>query len=66
MKKTIEIPLEYYQILSAVALDKLAELDAQLCVPEKPVDLVGSVMLARLMRWQAWHEQAEELGLTRL
>lgn len=65
MEKTIEVPVHYYQLLAVVALNEIDRLEAELLVPGKSVAIVDSICLARLKKWQVWHDGAEELGLLR-
>lgn len=57
--KTISVPLEHYQILTVLGLRALAYYTDADRTPDENAEF------ARLVRWEQWHEAAEERGLTR-
>lgn len=58
--KTISVPLEHYQILTVLGLRALSY---YLNTVNRTSD--ETIEFARLVRWEQWHDAAEERGLTR-
>lgn len=65
MEKTISVPVQYYQLIASIALDKLSEMESAQNTGQ-PIPLAESICWGRLNRWAIWNAQADELGLTRL
>lgn len=58
--KTISVPLRHYLVLTTLGLSKLMYYTEH---TERTPD--EELEFARLVRWEQWHEAADERGLTR-